>query len=248
MKHQLNRDKIQERINREGLRPADDGLIGTPITRYMLGWVLSLGILTIVVNLPLTPRPSGIGWTSVRPQDRITLIPMPPEEKEAEQIPGSPITVFIQPEEINEPLPETKKKEEDNTILPEPKSYIQKMERIDQSPILEFVDENPAIIGGLSTLYLRINYPKIARDQGIEGLTVLIFVVEKDGSTSDIRVLKPLHPALDSAAVAAVRKTLFKPGRMEGKLVRVKMRLPIRFRLIDRNKRIVGDSPRTTSD
>lgn len=219
---------------RHGYRPADSGLLGSPFIRVLLGWVLSLGVLATVVNLPMYPKKGNVGWQSIAPDKQIVLLPMPPEEKEEVKIEGSPVTVLVQPEKITDPLPDAKNRgnKEEEPII-EQVMQPQKLERIDTGPILEFVDESPAIVGGLSTLYLSIDYPKSARDQGIEGLTVLMFIVEKDGSTRNISVYKPLHPALDSAAVAAVRKTLFKPGRLDGKVVRVKMRLPIRFRLVN---------------
>ncbi len=249
MNQRLDRDIIQKRISQYGLKPADNSLLGSAHVRVMLGWVMSLGLITLVVNLPIYPGQARIGWKSAAPSEQIRLLPMPPEEKEADQLDGSPITVFSQPEDINDPLPqEEKEAEEDKAPLPEPLVKPQKLERIDMGPILEFVEESPAIVGGLSTLYLSIDYPKSARDQGIEGLTVLLFIVEKDGSTRDISVLKPLHPALDSAAVAAVSKTLFKPGRQDGKVVRVKMRLPIRFRLVNPDKPARVDSLAQNSD
>ena len=243
MSQKRNRDQIQQRIFDEGKRPADAGLMGSETIRFMLGWVLSLSVLAIIVNLPIYPRQGQIGWYSARPSEQIALLPMPPEEKPGINEDAAPVTIFTQPEKIEDTLPIEKEiiEEEDS----EPLDIIekpQKLARLDRGPILEFVEESPVIIGGLSTLYLRIDYPQSARDQGIEGLTVLVFVVEKDGSTSDIQVIKPLHPALDSSAVAAVGKTLFKPGRQDGKLVRVKMRLPIRFKLIG------GPNRKTSSD
>ena len=67
-------------------------------------------------------------------------------------------------------------------------------------------------------------------DQGIEGRLVLAFVVEPTGRPSDIEVLHSLHPLCDSAAVDALRKTRFIPGKQNGRVVRVRMRLPVRFR------------------
>ena len=64
-------------------------------------------------------------------------------------------------------------------------------------------------------------------------LVVLAFVVELDGSLSELEVLQSLHPLCDSAAVNALRKTRFIPGRQNGRVVRVRMRLPVRFRLVD---------------
>ena len=250
MKQPVNRAKIQDRIDRQGLRPIDSGLLGSSTIRFMLGWVLALGFLTLVTNLPLYPGDGPIGWRSVPPSEQIELIPMPPEEKEGnQQADSSPVTYFVQPERIDDPLPEIEEEpEEKETIIEEIIRKPQKLQRLDRGPILEFVDESPAIVGGLSTLYLSIDYPKIARDQGIEGLTVLMFVVETDGSTSDVTVIKPLHPALDSSAVAAVRKTLFQPGRQDGKMVRVKMRLPIRFRLINPSRPVPVDTVALNSD
>jgi protein TonB len=237
MNQHLSRDIIQKRMSRQGIRPADEGLLGSSNIRLMLGWVFSLGLITAVVNLPLYSGKGSIGWRSSPPSEQIMLLPAPPKKKKVDRTEGSPITVFVQPQKVDDPLPDVKKKgNEEIKELLKPTMKPQKLERVNMGPILEFVDENPVIVGGLSTLYLNIDYPQSARDQGIEGLTVLQFIVEKDGSTRDVNVLKPLYPTLDSAAVAAVRKTIFKPGRQEGKIVRVKMRLPIRFRIVDPSK------------
>ncbi|MEM8484764.1 MAG: energy transducer TonB [Bacteroidota bacterium] len=229
-----NRDteNFWARIHRQGLRPADSDLLGSSAIRTSLGWVLSLAILVLVANLPIYPRQLSIGWLQTWPERQIELVPAPSDRGD-DNASSSPVTAFTQPAKIEYPLPDVKEKKK-AVELPPAEEIIrpQKLAKIDRGPILEYVDESPAIVGGLSTLYLSIDYPKIARDQGIQGLTVLMFVVEKDGSTRDVEVFKPLHPALDSAAVAAVRKTLFKPGRQDGKIVRVKMRLPIRFKLI----------------
>ncbi len=229
-----NRDNenFWTRLHRRGIRRPQSDLLGSAAIRTSLGWVLSLSLLVLVVNLPIYPRQLSIGCLQTWPERQIELIPAPSERGD-DNAASAPVTAFTQPAKIEYPLPDVKEKKQ-AVELPPAEEIIrpQKLAKLDRGPILEYVDESPAIVGGLSTLYLSIDYPKVARDQGIEGLTVLMFVVEKDGSTRDVEVYKPLHPALDSAAVAAVRKTLFKPGRQDGKIVRVKMRLPIRFRLI----------------
>ena len=100
-------------------------------------------------------------------------------------------------------------------------------------PVLNFVEHMPAISGGIGAYYIQIDYPEEAIMQGIEGLLVLTFTVNTDGSTSDVRVTQPLHPLCDSAAVRALRRTAFIPGQQDGRLVRVRMRLPVRFQLIN---------------
>ena len=232
MRQNRENENFWSRIHRHGLRPADNDLLGSSAIRTSLGWVLSLAVLVLFANLPIYPRQLSIGWLQSWPDRQIELLPAPPDQG-IDDASSAPVTAFTQPAKIDIPLPDVKEEKKAEELPPvEEIIRPQKLARIDRGPILEFVDDSPAIVGGLSTLYLSIDYPKIARDQGIEGLTVLMFVVEKDGSTSEIEVFKRLHPALDSAAVAAVKKTLFKPGRQDGKVVRVKMRLPIRFKLI----------------
>ncbi len=71
----------------------------------------------------------------------------------------------------------------------------------------------------------------MARKAGMEGLVVVGFVVEPDGSISSIHVIKSAGKILDQAAIEAVKKLHFKPGKQRGKPVRVRMALPIRFQL-----------------
>ena len=209
--------------------------------RASLCLILSLTVVLTLVKIPWKADDDGISWQIINRVDQISFVQQPEEIIEQEDVEGGIITVFEEapPEEEEEEIEEQEGTKDASLTedKPEPIPDLTKIESIDSSPVLEFVDQSPSIIGGLSSLYLNIDYPLEARDQGIQGLTVLMFIVEKDGSTSDIEVIKPLHPACDSAAVAAVSQTLFKPGVQDGKEVRVKMRLPIRFKLVKRSER-----------
>ncbi len=228
-------EKIINRILRDGRRPGENTVLGTESSRAAISLFLSLGVIVVVVNLPMYDDSERVSWRSSHRSEPIELMPEPEEVMDIEQVTGGLITRFdVAPKEI-EPPPEVEPDEEEGADETEPIPRVTRLQKLEKSPILEFAEEGPAVVGGLGALYLNIDYPKIARDAGIQGLTVLMFVVEEDGSTTDISVLKSLHPACDSAAVAAVRRTLFKPGRQNGEIVRVKMRLPIRFRLIDPN-------------
>ena len=222
--------------------------------RASLSLILSLAVVLTMVKIPWKSNDDGISWQVINRVDQISFVQQPEEIIEREDVEGGIITVFEEapPEEEEEEIEEQEGTKDASLTEdePEPIPDLTKIERIDSSPVLEFVDQSPSIIGGLSSLYLNIDYPLEARDQGIQGLTVLMFVVEKDGSTSDIEVIKPLHPACDSAAIAAVSQTLFKPGVQDGKEVRVKMRLPIRFKLVKRSERYnnsAADSLRSPS-
>lgn len=100
-------------------------------------------------------------------------------------------------------------------------------------PILEYAEIMPEIPGGIGAYYILIEYPEKAISQGIEGRLTLIFTVNQDGTTSDILVERSLHALLDSAAVQALRRTRFIPGRHQGETARVRMRLPVRFQIIE---------------
>ena len=65
----------------------------------------------------------------------------------------------------------------------------------------------------------------------IEGIVGIECVVETDGGTGDIKVVKPLDPGLDQEAVKAVRQWKFKPGTKDGKAVRVRITLELTFTL-----------------
>jgi len=107
-------------------------------------------------------------------------------------------------------------------------------EKADQ--IFDVVETMPSPPGGMEgwNKYLSNNlkYPTQARRMGIEGTVYVVFVVNTDGSIQDVEILRGIGGGCDEEAmrvVAAAPK--WEPGKQRGKPVRVKMRLPIRFKL-----------------
>ena len=77
-----------------------------------------------------------------------------------------------------------------------------------------------------------MKYPAIAEENGIQGRVVCQFVVEKDGSISDVQVLQSVDPSLDKEAVRVVKAMpKWTPGKHGGAPVRVKYTVPLQFRL-----------------
>ena len=108
--------------------------------------------------------------------------------------------------------------------------------REEENKVFEVVEQMPSFPGGSGALmqYLskNIKYPPVAEENGIQGRVVCSFVVERDGSVSDVRILKGVDPSLDKEAirvVSAMPKWI--PGRQNGQMVRVKYNLPVTFRL-----------------
>ncbi len=97
--------------------------------------------------------------------------------------------------------------------------------------VFTVVEEMPQMSGGQMSLYNRLTYPQEARDQGLEGRVILQFIVEKDGSISDLQVARSAGDILDEAAFDAMSGVEFSPGLQRGEPVRVQMVMPIVFRL-----------------
>ena len=101
--------------------------------------------------------------------------------------------------------------------------------------VFEVVDQMPSFPGGTAALMQwlsnHIKYPKEAEDEEVQGRVICTFVVEKDGSISNVRVVRSVAPSLDKEAVR-VLKAMPKwiPGKHKGESVRVKYLTPVTFR------------------
>lgn len=103
-----------------------------------------------------------------------------------------------------------------------------------QDQVFTVVEDEPEFPGGNDSLmkYLMQNlrYPKEARDSRIQGTVFVTFIIEKDGSVSDVRALRGVAPSLDEEAIRVVSAMpAWKPGYQRGQPVRVQYNLPLRF-------------------
>ncbi len=115
------------------------------------------------------------------------------------------------------------------TLPPPPTPDAEPEEEEDE--LFVIVEEMPSIIGGQAALFAALEYPIIAQRAGIEGMVVVEITVEPDGSPSDPEVIRSAHEILDKTAVDAVLKQKFTPGRQRGRAVRVRMAIPVKFKL-----------------
>ncbi|MDI6704138.1 MAG: energy transducer TonB [bacterium] len=76
-------------------------------------------------------------------------------------------------------------------------------------------------------------YPELARARGLEGVVILEVDIDTKGFVKEVRVVKSLGFGFDEAAVKAIKRCRFSPAEQFGKLVPVRMRIPIRFELED---------------
>lgn len=86
-------------------------------------------------------------------------------------------------------------------------------------------------------IFQNLKYPAIAAENGIQGRVIVNFIVEKDGSISNVQVLRSVDPSLDREAVRVVRlMPNWNPGKRKGKKVRVRFTLPVTFKLTSGKK------------
>jgi len=107
-----------------------------------------------------------------------------------------------------------------------------------EEEIVAFVSEEPVYPGGLEKLYAEIykniTYPEMEKEQSIQGTVYVSFVVEKNGNVTDVKTERGVTggPNLSKEAEKAVKKlSNFTPAKMNGKSVRYRYRIPIKFTL-----------------
>ena len=112
--------------------------------------------------------------------------------------------------------------------------------------MFDVVEEMPQFPGGPSALFeylsKSIKYPVIAEDRGnckkkrgyygVQGRVIVTFIVERDGSITNVRVVKSVEPSLDQEAIRVVKSMPhWIPGKQNGKPFRVKYTVPVTFKL-----------------
>jgi len=126
--------------------------------------------------------------------------------------------------------------EEGGEVLKAQQVAIDEAPKEEETKVFDVVEQMPSFPGGDAELmkYLNshIKYPVVAEENGIQGRVIATFVVERDGSITDVKVIKSVDPSLDKEAIR-VLKSMPKwiPGKQNGSTVRVKYTVPVTFRL-----------------
>jgi tonB family C-terminal domain len=121
-------------------------------------------------------------------------------------------------------------KAKEEIVQPEP------VKEVAENKVFDVVEVMPSFPGGpaalMSYLSKNIKYPTVAEETGIQGRVIVTFVVERDGSITDVQVAKSVDPSLDKEAQRVVRSMpRWIPGKQNGSAVRVKYTVPVTFRL-----------------
>ncbi len=203
-----------------------------------IGLVISLAVITLAFE-----------WRSYDGQNLVDLGTVDDDFEDVMEIPPTeqppPPPPKIQQPEIIE-VPDEEEIEEDIEIDLDVEitadTQIEEMvfeeapEEEATDEIFMVVEDQPEPQGGMAAFYeyvgKNMKYPSQARRMGIEGKVFVQFVVDKDGSISQVQAIKGIGAGCDEEAVRVLREApKWKPGKQRGRPVRVRMVLPITFKL-----------------
>lgn len=130
-----------------------------------------------------------------------------------------------------EVLNEEESKVEEVISTPPPKEVIEETEETKEPTFFIAVEEMPQPIGGLQGIQQKIKYPEIAKRAGVEGKVFVRAYVDETGTVVNAEIVKGIGGGCDEAALEAILKTKFTPGKQRGKPIKVQVIIPVLFKL-----------------
>jgi protein TonB len=126
--------------------------------------------------------------------------------------------------------------EAEGEVLKAKEVVVDEKPKEEETKVFDVVEQMPQFPGGPQALFeylsKNIKYPVVAEENGIQGRVIVTFVVERDGSITDVKVAKSVDPSLDKEAMRVVKSMPhWIPGKQNGAAVRVKYTVPVTFRL-----------------
>ncbi len=105
----------------------------------------------------------------------------------------------------------------------------------DQAPgdeaYVAFAEVMPEPVGGIESIYKKIEYPNVAKKAGIEGKVYVLVFINEGGDVDDVKVIKSLGGGCDEAVIEAVKGSKFKPASNKGVTTKVKLSLAFTFKI-----------------
>ncbi|WP_296619782.1 energy transducer TonB [Marivirga sp.] len=144
---------------------------------------------------------------------------------------------IVEVEELTKPDEKKEEVDIDDLINPGEEFKMPEEKVEDNTPYDPFALEvKPKFGGGMDAFYEyvanAIEYPSFEQRQNIQGRVVLSFIIEKDGSLSQVEILKGVSAGIDKEAIRVIENApKWEAGRQRGQAVRVKMTIPIYFQL-----------------
>ncbi|KAB1063395.1 energy transducer TonB [Salibacter halophilus] len=203
---------------------------------FFVGFVFALGMVLVAFEWKIFEETkTQLGQLDIQMEEE-EMIPItqrkppPPPPPPKQQI----LEIVEDDEEIEEELEIESTEIDENTEI----EFVETPEEevVEEPEIFQVVEDPPQFPGGEEELFKylgkSIQYPPMAKDAGVSGVVYVTFVVNEDGSISDVEVLRGIGAGCDKEAIRVVENMpKWKPGKQRGKSVKVQFNLPIRFTL-----------------
>ena len=180
--------------------------------------------------------PSLLRQTEVVEEEMVEITKQEEQKPQPVEVPKQTTQLEIVQDDVEVEDIEITADVDQNEVIEEYVPVEVEEEEVQEQEIFQIVEEMPSYPGGEQKLmeYVakNIKYPQIARETGIQGRVFVGFVVEPDGSVSNVKVLRGIGGGCDEEAVRVVKSMpKWKPGKQRGKAVRVSYMLPVNFKL-----------------
>ncbi len=207
-----------------------------------IGLVVILGAALIAFNVKSYDKEASEGFQREATQEEEEIIiqtdiqePPPPPPAEAPEV-TTIIEVVSNEKEIENEVSFNAEVDENTKNIEIAPVQIEEEEDETETQIFTVVENEPEFPGGMEALYKylaqNIKYPQLARDNNITGKVYVTFVVERDGSIANPKVLRDIGGGCGAEAIRVVKSMpKWTPGKQRGKAVRVQFNLPVNFNL-----------------
>ena len=161
--------------------------------------------------------------------------PEPPQEQPQEQQVIEELVIVEDDVKVDDIIIDAEDNADKQQVEIAPVEIVEEQVTVEEV-IFQVVEDEPEFPGGMEALYKylgeSIKYPALAKENNIEGRVYVTFVVEKDGSIANPRILRDIGGGCGQEAIRGVKAMpKWKPGKQRGKNVRVQFNLPVSFKL-----------------
>lgn len=208
------------------------------LTFILIGLIISLAVAWAVFEIKSYDKReiADIGRTVEVVEEEMVEITKQEQKPQPVEVPKQTTQIQVVEDDVEVEDIEINADVDQNEVIEEYVAPEVVEEEIEEAEIFTVVEEMPEFPGGMAKLadYLakNIKYPQLARESGIQGRVYINFVVEHDGSVTNVKVMRSLGGGCDEEAVRVVKSMpKWKPGKQRGKPVRVSYNLPVNFKL-----------------
>ena len=208
------------------------------LTFILIGLIISLAVAWAVFEIKSYDKReiADIGRTVEVVEEEMVEITKQEQKPQPVEVPKQTTQIQVVEDDVEVEDVEINAEVDQNEVIEEYVAPEVEEDEVEEAEIFTVVEEMPEFPGGMAKLaeYLakNIKYPQLARESGIQGRVFINFVVEHDGSVTNVKVMRSLGGGCDEEAMRVVKSMpKWKPGKQRGKPVRVSYNLPVNFKL-----------------